>query len=88
MIKAEARRERHGAIRIAYGNALMAARGHGARETSEVFARIRKSSVDAASAPERLAANYGVWVGAYMLGDLPAMRMHSAAFLDDVWSRP
>ena len=32
-------------------------------------------------APERLAADYGLWVGSYVRGDLPSMRTHAAAFL-------
>ena len=36
------------------------------------------------SAPERLAADYGLWVGSYTRGELPEMRAHAAAFLDDI----
>ena len=39
-------------------------------------------------APGRLAADYGLWVGSYMRGDLPSMRAHAAAFLSDVEARP
>ena len=38
--------------------------------------------------PGRLAADYGLWVGSYMRGDLPSMRAHAAAFLSDVEARP
>ena len=37
---------------------------------------------------ERLAADYGFWVGSYMRGELPSMRAHAAAFLSDVEARP
>ena len=39
-------------------------------------------------APERLAADLGLWAGSYVRGELPAMRAHAAAFLDDVEARP
>ena len=32
--------------------------------------------------PERLAADYGLWVGSYVRGELPSMRAHAAAFLE------
>ena len=39
-------------------------------------------------APERLAADYGLWAGSYARGELPSMRAHAAAFLSDVEARP
>jgi predicted ATPase len=35
-----------------------------------------------------LAADYGLWVGSNMRGELPSMRAHAAAFLSDVEARP
>jgi len=88
-VKADgARRQRLTQLNIAYGNALIAARGFGAPETTEAFARARGSAIDARSAPERLAADYGLWVGSYVRGDLPSMRAHAAVFLSDVEARP
>ncbi len=88
-VKADAsRRQRLTQLNVAYGNALIAARGFGAPETTEAFARARGSAIDARSAPERLAANYGLWVGSYVRGDLPSMRAHAAVFLSDVEARP
>jgi predicted ATPase len=75
-------------LHAAYGNALIAARGHGARETIEAFARARKSASGDEDAPGRLAADYGLWVGSYVRGDLPSMRTHAAAFLAGVAARP
>ncbi len=75
-------------LHAAYGNALIAARGHGAPETIEAFARARKSASGDEDAPERLAADYGLWVGSYVRGDLPSMRTHAAAFLAGVAARP
>ena len=75
-------------LHAAYGNALIAAPGHGAPETIEAFARARKSASGDEDAPERLAADYGLWVGSYVRGDLPSMRTHAAAFLAGVAARP
>jgi len=75
-------------LHVAYGNALIAARGFGAPETTEAFARARQSAVSEQDAPERLAADYGLWVGSFVRGELPEMRAHAAAFLSDVEARP
>ena len=55
-------------LHVAYGNALFAARGYGAPETTEAFARARELAVGDKDAPERLAADYGLWVGSYRAG--------------------
>ena len=75
-------------LHVAYGNALIAARGYGAPETTEAFARARESASGDKDAPERLAADYGLWAGSYARGELPSMRAHAAAFLSDVEARP
>jgi tetratricopeptide (TPR) repeat protein len=75
-------------LQVAYGNALLAARGQGAPETTAAFARARESASGDKDAPERLAADYGLWVGSYTRGELPSMRAHAAAFLSDVAARP
>ena len=71
-------------LQVTYGNALIAARGHGALETTEVFAKARGSASDDRDAPARLAADYGLWTGSYARGELAAMRTHAANFLADV----
>ena len=88
-VKAEAaRRKRLTQLHAAYGNALIAARGYGAPETTEAFARARKSASGDKDAPERLATDYGLWVGSLSRGELPSMRAHTAAFLGDLEARP
>ena len=88
-VKAEAaQRQRLTQLHVAYGNALIAARGIGAPETTEAFARARESASGDKDAPERLAADYGLWAGSYVRGELPSMRAHAAAFLSDVEARP
>ena len=75
-------------LRAAYGNALYAARGPGARETTEAFARARESAVGGKDAPEQLAADYGLWVGSYVRGELSPMRTQAETCLRDVGARP
>ena len=75
-------------LHVAYGNALIAARGYSAPETAEAFARAREFASGDKDAPGRLAADYGLWASSYMRGDLPSMRAHAEAFLGDVEARP
>jgi predicted ATPase len=75
-------------LNVAYGNALFAARGYGAPETTAAFARARGSAYGGGDARERLAADYGLWVGSCVRGELSSMRAYAEAFLNDVRSRP
>ena len=83
-----AQRRRLTQLHVTYGNALLAARGPGAPETTEAFARARELAEGDKDAPERLAADYGLWASSYVRGELPSMRAHAAAFLSDVEARP
>jgi len=88
-VKADAaRRLRQGQLQVAYGNALFAARGFAAPETAEAFAKARESMTAEKNAPERLAADFGLWAAAYTRGELPSMQANAAAFLDDIAARP
>ena len=88
-VKAEAaHRQRLTRLHVAHGNALIAARGFGAAETADAFAKARESAAGGKDAPERLAAEYGLWAGNFVRGELPSMRAHSSAFLGDVEARP
>src|SRR5208282_5348290 len=83
-VKTEAaQRQRLTQLQVAYGNALIAARGYGAPETTEAFAKARESASWDKDAPGRLAADYGLWVGSYARGELREMRAHAEAFLND-----
>jgi class 3 adenylate cyclase/predicted ATPase len=75
-------------LHAAYANALIPARGYGARETTAAFARARELAAGDKDAPGRLAADYGLWVGSFTRGELPEMRAQAAAFLNDVEARP
>ncbi len=75
-------------LRVAYANALIAARGHGAPETTAAFTHAHDSAVSDADAPEQFAVIYGLWVGCYVRGEMTGMHEHAAAFLREVEARP
>ena len=75
-------------LHVAYGNALLQARGYGAPETTEAFAKARETAFGDQDWPERLAAGYGLWVGSLARGELSSMRAHAKTFLGDVDARP
>ena len=75
-------------MHVSYGNALIAARGYGAPETTEAFAKAREAASGDKDAPGRLAADYGLWAGSFMRGELPEMRTHAMAFLNDLEATP
>jgi tetratricopeptide (TPR) repeat protein len=83
-----ARRQRLTRLHVAYGHALFAGRGYGAPETTEAFARARESATSDEDTPERLAADYGLWAGSYVRGELSLMRAHAEAFLSGVRAKP
>ena len=88
-VKADAaRRQQRRQLHVAYGNALIAARGFGAPETIEAFAKARNSAYGEKDAPERFAADYGLWVGSFIRGELSPMRAHAETFLVDVEAKP
>ena len=88
-VKVEAaHRQRLTQLHVSYGNALTAARGYGAPETTEAFARARESAAGDKDVPGRLSADYGLWVGSFTRGELPEMRRHAAAFLSDLEATP
>jgi hypothetical protein len=64
-VKAEsARRDRRVPLQLAYGAALMSARGYGAQETVKAFDRARELSAGIGGSVDRLALFYGTWLGA------------------------
>ena len=75
-------------LQVAYGNAMIAAHGHGAPETLAAFRRAHELSADAADVDSRFSSNYGLWAGSYVHGDLPGMLGPAQAFLHDVELRP
>jgi predicted ATPase len=80
---AVAARQQNVKLQVAYGNALMAARGHGDPATVAAFGRAHELAVGAETRAERSSIYYGRWSGAYVPGELDAMRELARAFLRD-----
>ena len=78
----------HLRLQVSYGNAMIAAHGHGAPETVAAFTHAHQLGAGAEDIYARFSANYGLWAGSYVHGDLTAMREPAQAFLRDVESRP
>ena len=85
---AERKTGEHLRLQVSYGNAMIAAHGHGAPETSAAFTRAHQLGSGAADIHARFSANYGLWAGSYVHGDVTAMRQPAQAFLRDVKSQP
>jgi predicted ATPase len=85
---AEAQQQRRLHLHVAYGNALIAARGGGAQETTEAFTRARESAHRYGDASERMAIHFGLWIGSYVRGELSRMRVEAAAFVSEAEARP
>ncbi|HME86587.1 MAG TPA: adenylate/guanylate cyclase domain-containing protein [Roseiarcus sp.] len=75
-------------LQVSYGNAMIAAHGHGAPETVATFRHAHELGAGAADMYARSSINYGRWAGSYVHGDLTAMRVPALAFLRDVESQP
>ncbi|MGO9422085.1 AAA family ATPase, partial [Roseiarcus sp.] len=70
-------------LHLAYGNALIAARGHGALETTAAFARARALSSGAENPAEQFSIYYGLWAGSFVRGgEMTAMREVSSAAVE------
>jgi predicted ATPase len=63
-------------------------RGYGVPETRQAFARAREEAQGEKDAPQRLAADYGLWAGSFVRGELLTMKVHAETFLSDVEARP
>jgi class 3 adenylate cyclase/predicted ATPase len=75
-------------LQTSLGNALIAARGHGAPETSAAFARASELAVGVDDPVERLSANYGRWVGSLSRAEAGPLRAISEAILRDIEGKP
>ena len=75
-------------LQVGLGNALIAARGYGAAETTSAFARARELARGSEYAPERCSALHGLWAGSYLRGELASMRELADALMQEVEGRP
>jgi predicted ATPase len=70
-------------LQTVYAQALVHARGQGAVETNEAFARARELASGVDNPAERFLAYYGLWTGAYNRADLASMRELAQRFQFD-----
>jgi hypothetical protein len=75
-------------LQTSFGNALIAARGHGSPETTAAFARARELAATVDDPIERLSANYGVWVGSLSRGEAGPLRAIAEVVLRDIEGKP
>ena len=85
---ATAARRQRVELQVAYANALISARGHGAKETTAAFARARDLAADIDDPAERFPIYYGIWVGSLVRGELSVMRDIAEAASRDAESNP
>ena len=85
---AAASRQKRLQLQIAYGNAMIFARGYAAPETAAAFGRARDIATGGADVTQRLSAQYGLWAASFMRSELAAMRELSAAMLGECARRP
>jgi predicted ATPase len=77
---ATAARERRLKLQTGYGLAMMWSKGFGAEETKAAFSRASELAVGAAAA-ERFPANYGLWIGRLLRGELASAHETAEIFL-------
>jgi predicted ATPase len=81
-VKSElALRDRRVKLQLAYGAALISARGYGAEETVKAFERARELSAGAGATVDRLALLYGTWLGAVTTESFEEASKAAAALL-------
>jgi predicted ATPase len=75
-------------LQIAYGQALIHARGFASQETTAAFSRAREFASGIEDVTERFPVYYGLWASSWVRGELAQMREPAQAFLDDAKNRP
>jgi class 3 adenylate cyclase/predicted ATPase len=75
-------------LQIAYGQALIHARGFASQETTAAFSRAREFASGIEEVTERFPVYYGLWASSWVRGELAQMREPAQAFLDDTKARP
>jgi len=75
-------------IQIAYGQAMISAKGHSAPETTRAFAFARELAAEIEDSTERYSVYYGLWVGSYLRGESKSMLEFAKFFSEDVSRQP
>ena len=74
-------------LQIAYGQALIAARGHGAVETTVAFEWARQLVTGIEDVEQRYSVYYGLWVGSYVRGEPKPLSELAETFLRETEGR-
>ena len=85
---ATAARRQRVELQVAYANALISARGHGAKETTAAFARARDLAANIEDPAEQFPIYYGIWVGSLVRGEFSVMRDIADAASRDAENNP
>ena len=88
VITATAARRQRVELQVAYANALISGRGHGAKETTAAFAWARDLAANIEDPAERFPIYYGIWVGGLVRGELSVMRDIAEAAGRDAENNP
>ena len=88
VITATAARRQRVELQVAYANALISGRGHGAKETTAAFARARDLAANIEDPAEQFPIYYGIWVGGLVRGELSVMRDIAEAAGRDAENNP
>jgi predicted ATPase len=75
-------------LQTAYGQTLIAARGHAAPQTTAAFTRAWELAAQIDDPAERAAIYYGLWSGNHIRSEVTAMQAVADAFLRDAERRP
>jgi DNA-binding winged helix-turn-helix (wHTH) protein len=75
-------------IQIAYGQAMISAKGHSAPETTRAFTFARELAAEIEDSAERYSVYYGLWVGSYLRGESRSMLEFARFFSEDVSRQP
>jgi hypothetical protein len=75
-------------LQTSFGNALIAARGDSAPETTAAFGRAWELAAAVDEPMERLSANYGLWVGSLSRGEAGPMQAIAEVVLREVEGKP
>jgi class 3 adenylate cyclase/predicted ATPase len=75
-------------LQLTYGNALRHALGFGMPETITAFLTARELAAELQNVPGRFRANYGIWSGGFMRGELILVRETAQQLLLDTKGQP
>jgi hypothetical protein len=85
---AAAARQRRLKLQVSLANALLHARGQHSTETKAAFSQARELVGSIEDPLERFSTYYGLWVGAYVRGEISLMREMAERLMSEAAKRP